>query len=322
VRKLTALIVATGLVASLAACSSEPTADDCSTRPASGPASQVITADGQYGSQTSVDFPTPLVADEIQVTELTRGDGDILEEGEYADFQATIWNAANGDYVTGTSFDLDSPSRTLVGGPLLVGPLVECAAVGSRIAAVSTLEQLFGDIDASADGLSADSNLVVVIDITDSTMGKADGDPQLAKPGMPSVVTAPNGTPGITIPAEEPPTELSAAVLKQGDGATVEEGDKAIMHFSGFVWGEPGTVFASSWEQAVPSTFLATEYSADGSGGLFPGTADAIIGQQVGSQVIVIVPPEESYPEGTQAPDAVPAGSTRVYVIDILDVQK
>ncbi|MFT6973529.1 MAG: FKBP-type peptidyl-prolyl cis-trans isomerase, partial [Pontimonas sp.] len=45
----------------------------------------------------------------------------------------------------------------------------------------------------------------------------------------------------------------------------------------------------------------------------------ALIGQTVGSQVLVSVPPTEGYSPGT-APSGVPPGATLVYVFDILGV--
>jgi len=51
---------------------------------------------------------------------------------------------------------------------------------------------------------------------------------------------------------------------------------------------------------------------------VIPGFAKALIGQQVGSQVGVIVPPSQGY--GDQANEQIPAGSTLFFVIDILGV--
>lgn len=323
-RKLFAAIVAVGLVASLAACSSESSSDStsasCSTKPASGDASSLVKADGDVGTKTTVTFPTPLVAKSLQVTDLAEGDGETLSDGDWADFQATIWNAETGAYVTGTSFDAASPSRMAVGEDAAqLGPLLECAVVGSRIAAVSTLEQLFGDVDASADGLTADSNLVVVVDVTNGIRAKADGADQVAQAGFPSVVTAPDGTPGVTIPSSDAPTEKKLAVLKKGDGATVKEGDNVVVQYEGLVWDSPGSVFANTWSD-TPANYVASAYTTDGSGGYFPGFDDAVVGQTVGSQVILVVPPADSYGDDATAPDSVATGSTRIYVVDILDV--
>jgi len=321
VRKIPALLAAVGLVASLAACSTAVTSENCSPRPESGKSSALIKATGDFASKTAVTFPTPLIAKNLQVTELEAGDGAVLTDGDFADFQATIWVAETGEYLTGTSFEKTQPSRMDVGVDSdQLGPIMECATVGSRLAAVSTLGQLFPDVDPAQAGLDSDTNLVVVIDVTDGFHGKASGADQVPQTGFPSVVTAPNGTPGVTIPNEPAPTKLESAVLKKGDGPTVKKGDYVTYQYEGLVWDSPGSVFASTWTKNLPATSSAADYDPTTKAGLFPGTLDAVVGQAVGSQVIVIVPATDSYKAGT-AEDGVADGSARIYVIDILDTQ-
>lgn len=321
---IVAIGVAVGLVASLAACSSEPTSANCSPRPSAGESSDIIAATGDFGTKTDVTFPTPLVAKTTQVTELKSGKGRVLTDGDFADFQATIWVAATGEYLTGTTFDKTQPSRMDVGVDTdQLGPLLECASVGSRIAGVSTLKQLFPSVDPTQAGLDENANLVVVVDVTGGFTGRATGVEQLPKAGLPSVVTAPDGTPGVTVPSSAAPTKLESAVLKQGDGAVVKEGDYVTFHYEGLIWGPPASVFDSSWADKAPTTTVAQAYDESSKAGVFPGTDKAIIGQKVGSQVIVIVPADKSYTsaDGAAAPDSVAEGSTRIYVIDILSTQ-
>ena len=51
---------------------------------------------------------------------------------------------------------------------------------------------------------------------------------------------------------------------------------------------------------------------------VIPGFADALIGQQVGSQIGVIIPPSQGY--GDQGNSQIPADSTLFFVIDVLGV--
>ena len=122
-----------------------------------------------------------------------------------------------------------------------------------------------------------------------------------------AVVTAADGTPGLTIPKSDPPTDLKVAVLKQGDGEKVTETNSMVVHYTGVLW-EEQTVFDSSWEKGVPTVFTADA--------IVPGLATALVGQQVGSQVLVVIPPELGY--GEQGSGAIPANATLVFVVDIL----
>ena len=47
---------------------------------------------------------------------------------------------------------------------------------------------------------------------------------------------------------------------------------------------------------------------------------NALVGQKVGSQVLVVVPPSFGFPDGS-APDGVDTADTLVYIIDILGVK-
>jgi peptidylprolyl isomerase len=126
---------------------------------------------------------------------------------------------------------------------------------------------------------------------------------------MPAVVTTPEGIPGITIPSSEAPDELRIAQLIKGDGETVKTGENVTMHYSGFLW-DGGTKFDSSWDKGSPAQFVVAQ------GQLIDGFLSAVIGQTVGSRVVVVIPPALGY--GEQASSTIPANSTLVFVIDIL----
>jgi peptidylprolyl isomerase len=78
------------------------------------------------------------------------------------------------------------------------------------------------------------------------------------------------------------------------------------VHYTGVVWGEDEP-FDSTWDGEPASLTLDA---------VVPGFAKALEGQTVGSQVLVVVPPAEGYRDQAQA--GIPAGSTLVFVIDIL----
>ena len=44
----------------------------------------------------------------------------------------------------------------------------------------------------------------------------------------------------------------------------------------------------------------------------------ALIGQTVGSQIVAVIPPDQGY--GDKASGTIPAGSTLIFVVDILGV--
>jgi peptidylprolyl isomerase len=66
-----------------------------------------------------------------------------------------------------------------------------------------------------------------------------------------------------------------------------------------------------------PADFVAQSYIDNAGVGVVPGFARALIGQTVGSRVLVAIPPSEGYPAG-QEPASIPANATMIFVIDIL----
>ncbi|MGO1630249.1 MAG: FKBP-type peptidyl-prolyl cis-trans isomerase, partial [Microbacterium sp.] len=78
--------------------------------------------------------------------------------------------------------------------------------------------------------------------------------------------------------------------------------------YTGVTWDER-TVFDSSWDRGAATFEMAN---------LIPGFTQGLTGQTVGSQVLIVVPPELGY--GDQASGAVPAGATLVFVVDILGI--
>jgi peptidylprolyl isomerase len=53
---------------------------------------------------------------------------------------------------------------------------------------------------------------------------------------------------------------------------------------------------------------------------MIPGFAEALDGKTVGSQVLVVIPPDQGY--GDQAQGPIPADSTLVFVVDILGIDQ
>ena len=300
-RIITALVVATGLVVSLAACSSSP-ADQlaaCSPSVPSGKASALIEASGS--GEPTVDFPTPLVSRTMQRTITTVGEGELLRAGDIAEIQLSQYNGADATLVASTWKQPTAAVSGVGADKGLIGELLECTPVGSRIAA-TVPQSLF---DEAAD---EDSTAVITIDVVSGFPGKASGVAQQQQNGLPSIVTAPDGRPGFTIPSEPAPTTVRTELLQAGSGPKLKKGDTAYLQFTGVNW-SANTVDTSTWEVGTPlnTTIDSTDVLDQATGLSLLGKAKAkLVGKTVGSQVLVVVP---------TADDAI------VYVIDILAIQ-
>ncbi|GGV08477.1 peptidyl-prolyl cis-trans isomerase [Streptomyces litmocidini] len=118
--------------------------------------------------------------------------------------------------------------------------------------------------------------------------------------------------PGIVLPEGAAPTELTVRDLVVGDGLEAKPGRVVRVHYVGVVF-ESGKEFDASWDRDQPFKF------ALGGGRVIKGWDRGIRGMKVGGRREIIVPPRLGY--GNQSPSpSIPAGSTLVFVVDLLSV--
>jgi FKBP-type peptidyl-prolyl cis-trans isomerase len=322
VRTLPALILTAGLLVSLAACS-PPVSNlaDCEPVFPSGDNSNAVEVSGTPGKEPKVDFPTPLVAKSGQLTIAEHGEGDRIFPGQAVTYVASQFNAETGELVASSGYDDANVITSIIGqapgkGNDLLAAMLACTSVGDRVVLATDVKSVYGDSYDADTIANGDQTAIFVFDVLAAYLGKANGWDQLPQAGFPSVVLAPDGRPGITVPGDAPPTDLRIATLKAGTGATVKDDSNVVLQYTGVVW-ETGTVFDSSWssQNGGPALFSPDQVVA--------GFAEAIVGAKVGSQVIVVIPPGEEYgyPAGN-APAAVGEGNTMIFVIDILGIKE
>lgn len=326
VRKAIPFLLTIGVVASLAACApaDSTTAEnsvDC-TPTASGSASEGVTVSGDFGTkpEVTIDFPTDVA--ETQRSVAIEGDGDtVAVEAATANVQFSLYSGATGDELSSTTYDEAGLTAFPVDAEqFLVGIVktIECSTAGSRVVGVIPPEESFAD-DAAREqlGVGADDDIVFVVDVISvdppaaPALPRADGEDQPAEDGFPTVKLDDDGRPTITIPDTDPPTELAVAVLKQGDGDTIEENSDVVVHYVGMNW-TTGEIFDESWARGAPSTF--------NTGQVVPGFKTALEGQKVGSQIIAVLPPSEGYGEAGNSGAGISGTDTIVFVVDILGI--
>jgi hypothetical protein len=289
-RPLTAVVAAVLVAGALTACSGFSLDGGCDPVFGPGDASRTVTASGDVGETPAVEFPTPLIPDGIERSVLTPGEGEPIGDGDAVLLTLTIF-----DGTTGTALDggqaLITASDTFLG----LGESLRCATPGTRLAVVGAPAEL--RLNGSAE------SVVLVLDIDQVFLGKANGTNQLPQDGMPTVVTAVDGTPGIAVGYATAPTETRTALIKAGAGAALADGDTAITHQRTWSWpagsGTP-TLGDDTWAGGLPSS---VDISADTED---PLTA-ALTGAKVGSQLLIVEPGADG-------------GAATIVVVDILGI--
>lgn len=270
-----------------------------------------VSVTGALGEQPVVSFPSPLSAESIQSRVVIAGEGPVFTGRNFVEFEFAGYNGGSGQLIQQTSFD-GTQAQSGAFGPGEVPNFCEALAgakEGSRIVAIIPPDQAHSGEGVPALGVGAADAFIFVFDLKRVFLEKATGDSVAPEAGLPTVVTTPDGVPGITIPKTAAPTELKVAQLIRGSGDLVEEGQLVTLHYSGFLW-DNSEKFDSSWDSGQATQFQMRE------GALIEGFLSAVIGQPVGSQVIAVIPPALGY--GDAGAGSIPPGATLVFVIDIL----
>ena len=297
------------LTASLTSCA--PAESFACAQLAGGEQVDSISVSETLEEQPVVNFPSPLNAEAVQARIVVEGAGPVFTGRNLVEFEFAGYNGGSGQLIQQSSFDgTETPAGFF--GPGQVPNFCEALAgakEGSRVVAILPPEQAHNGEGIPDLGVGPADSFVFVIDLKKVFMDRATGSNVAPEAGFPSVVTTPEGIPGVTIPNSPAPTELKVAQLIRGEGEIVQKGQLVTMHYSGFIW-DSSEKFDSSWDSGQPAQFQMQD------GALIEGFLSAVVGQPVGSQVIAIIPPALGY--GDAGAGTIPPGATLVFVIDIL----
>ena len=300
-RRAFAVVVAAGLLAvTLTGCSTDPNAS-CDKALSSGSASALISATGPLGSKPTVKFPTPIETKTSERSILIHGSGTPVQKGQLIEIQYTLLDGQSGATTGASSYQKSNPYLVSVGGnsPAIDNGL-QCVPVGSRVAIAMSPK------DAGGSG-SAASTGVAVIDVMHAFLPRANGAVRPSVSGFPTVVLAPTGQPGITIPTGGAPKSVRAETLKEGDGATVQKDSSVVLHYTAVGWDQKNIVY-STWQAGAPDLVSMSDGQSSANQALPQTMLKQLVGKKVGSQVVIETP----------ASGQVPAAA---WVVDILGVR-
>jgi peptidylprolyl isomerase len=278
--------------------------------------SSAVAVTGKFGAKPAVKLTTPVKATATQLTLLTKGTGDVVKSGGKVNIEYSVFNGTTGKAI-GASTYAGSPEQVTVAKTSILPGMVkmlECSTVGSRIVAVIPPSDAFGKTGSTTVGVGATDSLVFVTDIVSvpaAPLPRATGTAQAPQDGFPTVVLDGTGAPTITVPKTAAPAAFKLEVLIKGAGPVVGPGANVTVNYSGVVWAT-GKTFDSSWAHGTPATFNTAQVVA--------GFKQALEGQTVGSQVVVVIPPALGYGTAGQPSAGIKGTDTLVFVVDILGV--
>ena len=278
--------------------SSTPSAAECMDIP-SGSLSESVEVEGDFGGVPTATFETPLEADELQRTIVTEGDGETTAAGDSVNAVVTVFAGSTGEQLFSQPATITAGEETVCEA-FLSG--VDCVPTGTRSVTVAPADTLYEGAGNENIGLAAGESVVIVVDVKEPLTAEEWTE------DVPEVTFGAEGeAPTVTLPDTAPPTEYQLKVLEEGDGDVVQAGDTVTLNYQGTSW-DTGEVFDQSYG-GDPAQFSTDQ--------VIQGFGAALIGQEVGTKLIVSIPPEYAY--GTDAAAADLGGQTLVFLVEILD---
>ena len=277
----------------------------------------VVTVSGAFGQAPTIKIPTEKASHSLTVKTLIHGNGSTLTKtqafvGNYAIY---IWSGT-AHRLAQSSFKSHQP--TLFAGQLLPG--LEKALIGqkmgSRVLAVVPPKQAFGTSGNPQAGIKGTDTLVFVVDLIKNFAPNASATGQQVSSGggsLPKVTAATGAAPKITMPSSKPPTALVTKTLVKGTGPAIAKQQTLLVQYVGAIW-RSGTVFDASWTRQQPFLFRIAANPAQ----VLPGWNQGLIGQTVGSRVMLVVPPADGYGKSGNSRAGIRGNDTLVFVVDIL----
>ncbi|MFC5177005.1 FKBP-type peptidyl-prolyl cis-trans isomerase [Nocardioides taihuensis] len=311
-RRVLPLLLTAVLALGLSGCGNDDAASDSDS--SSGGGLDSVTIGGDFGKAPEITWDGQMEADEVTAKVISEGDGEEVAEGDAVLTNIWVGNGYTQEQAFSTYDEGGKPQIITVtpqGASEVFIKGLEGQKIGSRIAVAASAEVAFGPQGNPNIGVANKDTVLFVLDLMEKVPTEPEGKAQPAPSWAPKVEETDGDVTGLDMSsAPKPDGELKSAVLIEGTGPKVEKGQTITVNYLGqtYTGDKP---FDESYTSS-PASF------AIGVGQVVPGWDKTLVGQRVGSRVILAIPPEEGYGKQGQ-PDAGISGTDTLYfVVDIL----
>jgi FKBP-type peptidyl-prolyl cis-trans isomerase len=281
-------------------------------------ANPTVSVSGQFGQNPTIKIPEQNAGQNLTVKTLIAGTGPVLSKSDafVGNYAVYIWSGKTHKLAAST-FTTKSPA--LFSGQLLPG--LETALIGkkmgSRVLAVIPPKEGYGKAGNSQAGVTANDTLVFVVDmIREFADNAAASGTHVSNGGgaLPTVTTKTGSAPMVSVPSShQAPTSLVTKTLIKGSGPAVAKGQTVVTQYVGVIW-RTGKIFDSSWSRGQPFGFTIGATPSQ----VITGWDKGLLGQTVGSRVMLAVPPALGYGKTGSSQAGIKGTDTLVFVVDIL----
>ncbi|MGX1129433.1 peptidylprolyl isomerase [Streptomyces glaucescens] len=295
-----------------------PSATDASAAPSpkivDGPL-PAITAGTKFDEKPTIAKGSGDPSKDLAVKTVIAGGGQTVAEGDYvqANYLGQIWATAK---VFDNSYDRKTPLVIqLAQGSIIDGWRYALTGkkTDSRVQFSVPPTWGYGEQGQSQAGIKGTDTLVFVVDLqaTFNAKSSAKGT-EVAQDDadLPKVGTNTDGkAPSVEVPKTDPPEELVANYVLEGDGAEVGAEDSVLVQYKGVQW-DNGKEFDSTYGRKALTSFSLQQ--------VVKGWSQGLTGKKVGSRVLIVIPPDLGYGDNPPEGSGIAKGATLVFTVDIL----
>jgi FKBP-type peptidyl-prolyl cis-trans isomerase len=274
-----------------------------------------VTVTGPMTRKPTVKFKAPLRFAKTTSTIVHKGPGtgDAVEPDSSVTVGYVAYNASDGTQFGGSWRTASSDKlatftvNSVVAG---FGKGLQGAHAGDRVLIGATSKDGYDPVGNGTTIHKGDS-LIFVVDVR-----KVANPVPIARRDLPTLVLNKSHQPEkFVAKASTPPhvSQLGVYVVRKGHGATVKSGQTVTVEYVGQLYPD-GKVFDESWSKKPPVSFPI------GTGRVIAGWDDGLVGQTVGSRVILTIPSDEAYGATGSGP-LVPPNSDLIFAIDIVSAR-
>ncbi len=299
-KRLLGAMTALALCLGLSACGGNSDGDGHS-----GDTMQGVSASGKLGSKPDISFKTPFKVENQTHQVIQKGDGEVIRDGDRVCTRSLALDAKTGKVISST-WDKSSPECSIVISKKSI-PAYYDTFKGLKVNSTVAV-----GIDESGSGSSSQATSSYIMALTfvsrSKNLTRAQGQKVTDLPSdLPKISLDNKGKPSLDLNGYQPKGGLVVQPLIKGKGAKVGQHQSVSANYTGWL-ASNGKQFDSSWDRGQASDFSLDQ--------VVKGWQQGLAGQTVGSQVLLIVPPELGY--GSQQQQKIPANSTLIFVVDIL----
>ena len=270
----------------------------------SGDTMQGVSASGKLGSKPDISFKTPFKVENQTHQVIQEGNGEVIRDGDRVCTRSLALDAKTGKVLNST-WDKSSPECSIVISKKSI-PAYYDTFKGLKVNSTVAV-----GIDESGSGSSqaTDSYIMALTFVSRSkNLTRAQGQKVTDLPSdLPKISLDDKGKPSLDLNGYKPEAGLVVQPLIKGKGAKVGQHQSVSANYTGWLASD-GKQFDSSWDRGQASDFSLDQ--------VVKGWQQGLAGQTVGSQVLLVVPPDLGY--GSQQQQKIPANSTLIFVVDIL----